>query len=51
MNYRHITAHLQFVVLMLVINHLVIQPVWLIPMHQNFKPLLMSRYTMVTHIL
>jgi len=32
MNYRHISAHLQrFVVLMLVINHLVIRPPWLIP--------------------
>jgi len=36
---------------MLVINHLDIRPVWLIPTHQNSKPLLMSRYTTVTHIL
>ena len=36
MKYRHISAHLQrFVVLMLVINHERIGPVWLIPPHQN----------------
>jgi len=44
MKYRHILAHLhRFVILMLVINHL-------IPTHQNSKPLLMSQYTMLTHI-
>ena len=32
---------------MLVIHHFP----WLIPTHQNFKPLLMNRYTRVTHIL
>jgi len=37
MKYRHISAHKQqFVVLMLVINHLGFR---FIPMHQNSKPL------------
>jgi len=36
---------------MLVINRLGLRPVWLIPTHQNSKPLLMSQYTTVTHIL
>jgi len=26
-----------------------LRPAWLIPRHQNSKPLLLSRYTMVTH--
>jgi len=39
------------VVLMLVINHLGLLLAWLIPTHQKSKLLLMSRYTMVTHIL
>ena len=52
MSYRHISAHLQrFVVLMLVINHLGLWRAWLIPTHQNSKLLLMTRYTTVTHIL
>ena len=38
------------IVLMLVIN-LGIRYAWLIPTHQNSKPLLMSRYTTVTRIL
>jgi len=39
MKYRHISAHLG------------IRQAWLIPTHQNSKPLLMSRYTTVTHML
>ena len=52
MKYRHTSAHSQrFVVLILLINHLGLQPACLIPTHQNSKPLLMSPYTIVTHIL
>jgi len=36
---------------MLVIIHIGLRPAWLIPTHQNSKPLLMSQYMMVTHIL
>ena len=32
------------------INHLGLRPAWLIPTHQNSKPLLTSRYTTVTDI-
>jgi len=46
------SAHLQrFVILMLVINHVCLQPMWLITMNQNFKPLLMSRQITVSHVL
>jgi len=52
MKYRHISAYLQqFVVLMLVINHLCLCPAWLIPTSQNSKPLLIGQYTTVNHIL
>jgi len=52
MKYHHIIIDsLTTVVdLMLVINHLGLRPAWLIPTHQNTKLLLVSRYTIVTHI-
>jgi len=35
----------------LVINNVGLPTAWLIPQHQNSKPLLMGPYTKVTHIL
>jgi len=35
------------VILMLAINHKVLRPDWLIPMHYNAKPLLMRRFSTV----